>query len=364
MTASGEAGRWDLRASPWARRGLAVAVFVAAAAIVWRAMSLPAASAVEDATGWTIDAGDELTLIGPKPGQVLGFQGPVGKDVGLRFAGAALTDQTRQGLQALGVAIPQQAAPLQWVTHAGGGSRAMVDIRLQPAGPKPALVLQTTGGDGVAELAFSAQDARLTVAMSGAKVGEDSPPADVTIGGQAFRVRGGGAFPIEVEVPVGSSFTLRFAQVAADGAAFRWGVQPDPNRRLSVLELTGVRLRRPGETDRLYVCGAEPGAIAWRAMDVARLACRPTLRLFGLDLSRSSAGLTVTGTGYVSVKGKPEVFSWKAVHDNPLVGGLAGAVYSAFVLWTMRWLLGGGSAKAGPTPAAAPASVKGRRTPR
>jgi hypothetical protein len=335
----------------WARRAVASAVFVLAAAIVYWAMNLPAASPVEDSKAWSIESGDEIVLIGPKSGEAMAFQGPVGKGVGVRFAQAALTPATASGLQALGIAAPSAPGPLQWITHDGGASRAMVDVRLTPAGPHPALSVRLTGGQGVAEVALAGRDANLVVAMSGAAVDRVSPTADVTVGQASFGVDAGGAFPLEVAVAPGSALTLRYAE-GAQGAAFRWGRPPDPNEHLSILELAGVRLRRPGEADRLYACGAAPGAVAWRQTDVAKIACSPTLRLRGLDLSPDGGRLAISGSAYVVAAGEAVTLTWKRATENPLVSGLLGAAYAGVVGWTIRMLLG--KPAAGPDTAARP----------
>lgn len=351
MTSRGAAGKRAASPAPidaplhglaasWARRALAAGVFLIAAAVVYRAMNLPAASPVEDSKVWQIDAGDEITLIAPRSGHVLGFQGPVGKGVALRFDRAAPTASTAAGLQALGIPVPAAGGPVQWITHDGGQSRAMADVSLQPTGPHPAVVVQLTGGDGVAEVSLAGQDARLVVAMSGAKVGDASPAADVTIGAKAFGVDAGGAFPIEVAAAPGAPVTLRYA-MGAEGAAFRWGEPLNQNQHLSVLELAGVRLRRPGEADRLYACGAQPGAVAWRSTDVGRLPCEPTLRLRSLDLSPDGGRLAVTGSGYLVAAGEPVTLTWKRAADNPLISGMAGAIFAALVAWTIRMVLGG-----------------------
>ena len=157
-----------LAANVWLRRATAVVVFVFAASAVYWAMNLPAASPVEEAKSWRLDAGDQVSLLGPTPGRVLTFRGPVGKGVAVRFARAAATSATVDGLQALGVTVGGQPAYVQWITHDGGASRASVSIDLQPTAPHPALIVQPTSGDGVAELSFQGQDARLRVSMSGA----------------------------------------------------------------------------------------------------------------------------------------------------------------------------------------------------
>ena len=104
----------------WLRRGLALAVGVIAAAIVYWVMNLPAASPVDDAKNWTLDAGDQVSLLGPTTGHVLTVQGPAGKGVGVRFANAALTPSSAAGLQAIGVAVNGQPSNVQWITEDGG----------------------------------------------------------------------------------------------------------------------------------------------------------------------------------------------------------------------------------------------------
>jgi hypothetical protein len=323
----------------WLKRAAAILAFLAAALALFALANLPVSRPVEDLPGWTVAAGDELTLAAPRPGPLLRFEGPAGKGVSLSFARAAPTAQTTAALQAYGVEAAGKA-PLRWVTHDGGGSAARIAVDLQPAGAHPALVVEVTDSERVAELTFRAIDARLRVSMVAPKVDDETPNAEVFAGeGEAFELGGGGAFPLEVEVPTGAAFTLRYAQAAAGGATFRWGVRPDPTRRLSILEIAGVRLRRSGVQDRLFACGAPEGAVSWTTLQVTRIACRPTLRMHGLDLSGGSARLDVRGPGFAAVKGKPEALSWKVFTDNPLISGVLGAITAGILAWTLRTVL-------------------------
>lgn len=321
----------------WAPRAGAVALFAAGSVGLYHLLNLPAARPVEDVSGLTMAAGDELTLIGPQAGQVLTFSGPVGKGVAVRFSRAAFSSDTAAQLQAFSIAASQGDDRLQWVTHDGGAGRARLDVVLQPTGPHPALAIESTGGGAVAELAFRARDARLKVALAAAMLGDGAPNAEVLRGAdEPFELGGGGAFPLSVEVPAGEAFTLRFAQAAADGATFRWGRRPVADRHLSRLQLSGLRLRRPGEDDRLYACGAPDRAISWTTTEVERIACQPTLSLQGLDLSRDGAAVAVRGPAFVAVRGEPQVHSWKVITSNPLLAGLLGTTYAAIVAWTLR----------------------------
>jgi hypothetical protein len=324
----------------WLRRGLALAVGVIAAAMVYWVMNLPAASPVDDAKNWTLDAGDQVSLLGPTTGHVLTVQGPAGKGVGVRFANAALTPSSAAGLQAIGVAVNGQPSNVQWITEDGGVSRATVSLDLQPAGPRPALVVQLTSGDGVAELSFKGQDARLRVLLSGALVGTGTPPAEVTVGGQAFAIESGGALPIEVDAPPGAPFTVRFSQAAAGDAHLDWGGLLNTMQRMTVLDLTGVRVQRSDGSERVYACGAGPHDVAWRTMDVERLACQRTLRLQRLDLSPNGGDLDVIGSGFVIENGVSRVLSWSKAKDNPVLSGLAAAAFAGLTGWIVKMLLG------------------------
>ena len=151
-------------------------------------------------------------------------------------------------------------------------------------------------------------------------VGQGAPHRSVTIGAQAFGVDAAGAFPIEVDTAPGALFTLRFAQAAAGGAALDWGGLLNQMQRMSVLDLAGVRVQRPGEADRIYVCGASPGAVAWRTTDVERLPCQRTLRLKRLTLSPDGGQAGRHGLWLRRGRGKPRVLSWKTWAENPLIG--------------------------------------------
>ena len=321
----------------WAPRVAAVMLFVAGSVTLYHLLNLPAARPVEDVSGLTMVAGDELTFIGPQAGPVLSFSGPVGKSVAVRFSRAAFAAGTVAQLKAFGIAAPQGEDRLQWVTHDGGAGRASLDLTLEPTGPHPTLAIESTGGDAVAELAFRARDARLKVSLSAALVGDGAPNAEVFPGaGEPFELGGGGAFPLAIEVPDGAAFTLRFAQAVADGATFRWGRRPDADRHLSRLQLAGLRLRRPGEADRLYACGGPDRAISWTNTEIETIACQPTLSLQSLDLSRDTAVVAVRGPAFVAVRGEPQVHSWKVITSNPLLAGLLGTAYAAIVAWTLR----------------------------
>lgn len=334
-----------LAANAWLRRAAAVLVFVAAAAIVYRAMSLPVASPVSGSQSWTINAGDQVTLLGPSPGPVLSFRGPVGKGVGLRYAQASLTSDTMDALTAFGIQPGAQPAAVQWITHDGGDSRAAVSMDLQPTGPHPALIVQLTSGDGVAEVGFRTQDARLRVSMSGPLAGPGTPDADVLVGTTPIKLQQA-VFPIGVEVAPGAPFTLRFAQSAAGQAHFDWGQLVNPLTRITVLNLAGVRVQRPGETDPIYACGSSPKAVAWRSTDVTRLGCQRNLRLQGLDLAPEGGSFKIVGSAFLVQNGEPVTLSWKKALANPLVSGLTGAIYAGLVGWTIKMLLGAPAGRA------------------
>src|SRR5581483_10242699 len=137
---------------------------------------------------------------------------------------------------------------------------------------------------------------------------------------------------------------------------FRWGVRQGGLEHFSDLALAAVQLRRAGEPDRADACGAAPGTlVAFANTDVRKLACAPTLRLRGLDLSRSGGAVQVTGVGFVAEHGKAHVFSWKAFTENPLIDGLAGAAFTGLVGWTIHTVLGR------PKPPPAPATPRPRR---
>jgi hypothetical protein len=338
----------------WLPRAGAVVVFIAGSAALYHLLNLPAARPVEDVSSVTMVAGDEVTFIAPEAGPVLSFNGPVGKGVAVRFSRAALSANTTTQLKAFGIAAPQGEDRLQWVTHDGGGGRATLNLTLTPVGPHPTLAIESTGGDAVAELAFRAHDARLKVSLSSAMAGAEAPNAEVFPGsGEPFELGGGGAFPLAIEAPAGAAFTLRFAQAAADGATFRWGRRPDEDRHLSRLQLAGLRLRRPGEADRLYACGAPDRTISWMTTKVEAIACQPTLSLQSLDLSRDAAVIAVRGPAFVAVRGEPQVHSWKVITSNPLLAGLLGAAYAAIVTWTLRTVFA--------KPASRPSSKRRRR---
>jgi hypothetical protein len=339
-TAPVAAGGVPPTARTWARRAAALAVLIAAAAIAWWGMRLPLAAPVSGSQSWTINAGDQVTLIDPSPGRVLSFAGAVGKGVGVRFARATLSPDTADGLAALGVPpFSPQAQPVQWITHDGGDSRASVAVDLERAGPHPALVVQLTSGDGVAEVAFRAQDAKLRVTMAGPLVGPATPDADVVVGSSPIKI-GQGAFPISVDAPPGQMFTLRFAQSTAGGARFDWGQVVNPLQRLTVLNVAGVRVQRPGETDPIYACGSQPEAVAWRSIDVAKLACQPTLRLQGLDLAPEGGSFKIAGSAFLLQRGEAVTLSWDKVKANPLISSLGGVAYSGLIGWIIRGLWG------------------------
>ena len=361
MSAQPAAGSGGLvaafRANVWARRASAAVVFLAAAAIVWRAMSLPAAQPLSASKSWKINAGDTVTLIGPGPGRMLSFEGAVGKGVGVRFAQASLSPDTADGLAALGVPpLPAQPTTVQWITHDGGDSRGTVAIDLAPAGPHPALAVQLTSGDGVAEVAFRGQDARLRVTMAGPLVGPKTPDADVLVGAAPLKI-GQGAFPIAVDVAPGQLFTLRFAQSGAGGARFDWGQVANALQQLTILNLAGVWVQRPGEVDPIYACGSHPGAVALASTDIRKLACEPSLRLQGLDLAPEGGRFKIVGSAFTIEKGQSGTLSWTPFTQNPLISGLVGAVYAAIVGWTIRMLL---APPAKPAPAEAPAPAAPR----
>jgi hypothetical protein len=324
----------------WGRRVAAAGVFIAAAAAIYWATHLPVAMPVEDAKGWQVASGDEITLIEPRTASLLTFQSPVGKGVTLRLAKASLSTDTANGLGALGVSTPAGPVAVQWITRNGGGGRAMIEFNLRPTGPHPALVVKMTGGDGIVGLAFSGRDARLAVSMSGALVDNSAPDAQVSVGGEDFTVTGG-AFPFELDVPAGAPVSLSYAQTESARPVFRWGVRLDPEQHFSDLPLAAVRLRREGEADRLDACGAPPKAfVAWRSLDVTHLSCAQTLRLKSLDLSPDGAAVRVNGQGFVAENGRAHVLSWKEVSANPLISGLAGAGFASFVTWTIHTVLG------------------------
>lgn len=320
----------------WARRAAAVVVFAVAATVVYWGMHLPVALPVEDSkASWTLQAGDQVSLLSPTPGRVLSFRGPLGKGVALRFALAAPSAETVDGLKMLGLAVAPQPEDVQWITHDGGASWASVNIDLQPSGPHPALMVQLTNGDGVAEVSFQSRDAKLRVSMVSPLVGVDQP-ADITLGATLLSA---GALPIDVDVSPGQPFILRFAQSTAGAARFNWGGLVNRLTKMTVLDLAGVRVQRQGETDRIYACGAGPRAVAWRTTKVEALPCQRTLRLQGLDLSREGGALTVIGSGFLVANGEPATLSWKTVTDNPVVSGLIGAAFAGLIGWILRMLL-------------------------
>lgn len=324
----------------WPRRIAAAAIFAAAAAIVWWAMRLPAAMPVEDAQGWQAMSGDEIRLVAPQGASLLDFQGPVGKGVTVSVDSAQLAPASAAGLAELGVHAPQGQAPIDWGLDDGGQGRAALRLSLAPMGPHPALVARMNAGDGVTGLTFAAEDARLAVSVSGALADAKPPLAHVRIGDQAFDVEAG-AFPLAAEAPPGAVVSLSYAQADPDRGVFRWGVRGGGGQHFSDLALAAVQLRRAGEPDRADACGAAPGTlVAFSSMDVAKLSCAPTLRLRGLDLSRSGGAVQVTGLGFVAEHGKAHVFSWKAFTENPLIDGLAGAAFTGLVGWTIHTVLG------------------------
>lgn len=345
----------------WLRRFAAAAVFVFAVVAVWWAMHLPAAAPVENAKSWTLDAGDEVTLIGPAPGRVLTLTGPTGKGIDVRFAKGALAPNALAGLQALGIAVNGQPSTVQWITSDGGVSHASVAVDLRATGPRPALVIQLTSNNGKAELGFRGQDATLRVSLSGALVpGPKTPPAVVTVGAQLFQIDSAGALPIEVDAPAGALFVVRFDQRAVADARLDWGQLLNTVESLSVLSLSGVRVHRENEVDRVYACGSNPHNVAWRTTDIERLACERTLHLNRLDLLANGGTLDVVGSGFVIENGQSQVLSWSKAAENPVLSAAGGLAFSGLVGWVIKMLL------TSPPAVAAPAAprTRSRRKPR
>jgi hypothetical protein len=333
----------------WPRRIAAAAIFLAAAGLVWWAMHLPLAVPVEDepAAGWTVLSGDEITLVGPQTPSLLTYQSPVGKGVTLGLDQASLTPDTVAGLTELGLKPPAGPVPVRWITHDGGGGRAMITLNLRPTGPHPALVVRLNSGAGITGLTFLGQDASLEVSISaaladpapGASVAS-APDAQVGLGDQSFLVTAG-AFPLDLEVPAGSPVNLSYAPGGPDTSVFRWGVRAQADQHFSSLPLAAVRLRRQNEADRQDACGAPAGAfVAWRGGAVSQLNCAPTLLLRGLDLSQTGEKVQVSGLGYAAQNGQARVFSFDELGKNPLLSGLAGAGFTALVGWTIHIVLG------------------------
>ena len=79
---------------------------------------------------------------------MLTVQGPAGKGVDVRFDNAALTPSSATGLQAMGIAVNGKPSNVQWITHDGGVTRATVSVDLLASGPRPALIVQLTSGNG------------------------------------------------------------------------------------------------------------------------------------------------------------------------------------------------------------------------
>lgn len=333
------------RNASWPRRVFAALVFVAAALLASWVLNLPAATTVEDAVpkgsrGWPVEVGDEVSLVSPKPGEVLDFHGPNGRGVTVQADAARLTASTLQGLQARGVPLSAQPAALLWVTHDGGQSAATVRVGFQPTGPHPALTVGFTGQGSVAALTFRGQDARLSLYMAGAAVDQPSPDVEVNDGAQAFAVEGSGAFPLEAEIEPGEAFTLQLAQSAASGATFAWGPQPNHVQPLRFLRIDALKVRRPDESDRLYACGAAAHAISWLERNIGRIPCRSSLKLRGLDLNVDGGVLRVIGNGFLRQGGDTTVQVWKAATASPPIAALLAAAYSGLATWVIAAVLG------------------------
>jgi hypothetical protein len=341
----------DLRrrfaAASWPRRIAAVGVIAVAAAVPWWAMHLPVAMAVEDATHWQATAGDKIRLANPDGAALLSFEGPIGKAVTLQLPNATITDASAASLAGLGVSLAKRSGELDWATDDGGYGRTQVQLRLTPTGRRPALLVQMNDGPGLTGLVFSGEDARLTVSITGALVPPPAgappskpPDADIKVAGQEFFVTAG-AVPLEAEAPPGAAVALTYEQADPDRGIFLWGVPPGSLQHFSDLTLAAVQLSRPGEPDRVYACGAQPGAfVAPFGEDVAKLSCAKTLKLRGLDLSRSGGAVQVSGQGFVAENGAAHVYSWDDFKESPVIGGLIGAAFSALVVWALHAVLG------------------------
>jgi hypothetical protein len=331
----------------WPRRIGAIGVVVAAAAVSWWAMHLPVAMAVEDATHWQATAGDNIRLVNPDGAALLTFEGPVGKGVTLQLPNATISDASAASLASLGEPLAKRSGEFDWATDDGGYGRTQVKLKLTPTGPRPALRVQMNDGPGLTGLVFSGEDARLTVSIEGALVPppDGAPPskppdADIKVAGQEFFVTAG-AVPLEAEAPPGAAVALTYAQTDPDRGIFLWGVPPGALQHFSDLTLAAVQLSRPGEPDRVYACGAAPGAfVAPFGEDVAKLSCARTLRLRGLDLSRSGGAVQVSGQGFVAESGAAHVYSLDDFKESPVIGTFVAAAFAGLVVGALHTVLG------------------------
>jgi hypothetical protein len=324
-------------------RVFAGVAFAAAAALTFWLMNLPVASRIEP---WTVAPGEALSLIAPAGTPSAGaiplftLQAPVGKAVGLRFSDAAPDGPTRGLLMALGFPVAAGPGPVSWLTGDGGTSRATIEVRLRPTGPRPTVTLAVTGDQELAELALKATDGALDVAMHAPLMDKPGPNASLKIGEAApIQIGGGGALPVAVEAAAGSDVTFHFDGAAAGAARIRWGSSLDTRHSLTALPVAALRVGAPDGPARLYACGAGPKDISWTTTKVSRAACKPLVQVQGMTLSPSAdANVRLQGTAYLAKDGEAATLPLKKVTDNPLAALLLGAAGAALGRWCWKVL--------------------------
>jgi hypothetical protein len=307
---------WRLRLADADRRAMlrsvvaAALAFTALAGIVDRFTRLAEARPLAEKEGvWQVPLGQELRLKGLRPGPLLGIEGGFGDGANLKAAQARLDEGGG----------PHRLA---WLVAGGSGDhRLTVQLSLPGDSGEGAVVLRRIGEAATARLEVRNLGPALRVEAA-VGIGESLTLPDIQYQQDGGAVDRGGPV-LGFTLVRGGTLSVELPALGGDAAALG-----DGENDVAALGVREVEVAGGGDSPALRAaCGASAGSYAVAA--ALRLVPSPVptgadciagrLATTGLAVSAKGLAVTLDGSAYLLVDGKPTASFWSWAMSNPVL---------------------------------------------
>jgi len=331
--------------SRMARKVFALVCLVAAVAVEWMLVNLPAGE-VSGQFPTTVRARDEIVTF-TDPGSVTGgpfsfmYAPPTEAEKVLLdafFDSAQLSDQTLQAFKSLQISAPSSPGVLTYLTSGVGSAACATKLQVEPAGGnlKSAEFSQSgsdiTSGYRSLGASFSGTGAVVTLTSQGALQSGLSPcRIELSIGDWKQSTQG--FLPIKIQVPPGARF--RFHWQNLDERSTTWKTK---SSALPLLEF-GSSASDKFTTQTIAISPLNPktGAPDPPGFE-ARGAKQSPLTVLSFGINRNQLEINASGKGRVLKSGKvvSTVNVLETLNKNPILSALFAAGNLALIGWVGR----------------------------